>query len=96
LDNVSDDVQVNNIQEAKAREITIVVNGRPRKVEKGELTYDEVLALAFDPVPSGQNWVFTVNYRGGHGRRGAGSLTPGESVEVVNGMIFDVTATDKS
>jgi hypothetical protein len=96
LDNVSDDMQVNNMQEAKAHEVTILVNGRPKKVEKGELTYDEVLVLAFDPVPSGPNWVFTVNYRGGHGRRGEGSLTPGESVEVVDGMIFDVTATDKS
>jgi len=80
----------------QADEVTIVVNGRPKKVEKGELTYDEVLALAFDPVPSGPNWVFTVTYRRGHGPRGEGTLTLGESVKVVDGMIFDVTATDKS
>lgn len=88
---MSEDIPVNQTDE-----VTIVVNGRPKKVQKGELTYDEVLALAFDPVPSGPNWVFTVTYRRGHGPHGEGSLTPGESVKVVDGMIFDVTATDKS
>jgi hypothetical protein len=52
--------------------------------------------LGFDPLPSGDNIVFTVTYRRGHGNKTAGTLVAGESVRVKDGMIFDVTVTDKS
>jgi Multiubiquitin len=74
-------------------EYTVIVNGRSKKVEQSELSYDEVVALAFDPVPSGPNVVITVTWR--HGNE-SGTLIAGESVEVKDGMKFDVTATDKS
>eukprot|EP00913_Durusdinium_trenchii_P006121 g5733.t1 len=35
------------------RAITIIVNGRRKSVDSRELTFDELLALAFDPVPDG-------------------------------------------
>lgn len=76
--------------------ITIYVNTRAKTVTKGELTFDEIIHLAYDNPPSGPNWVFTVNYDNGHGNKPEGSLLPGESVKVKDGMIFDVTATDKS
>lgn len=79
-----------------AKEVTIVVNGRSRTVEKGELTFNEVVALAFDPVPTGENVIFTVTYRKGDESRPEGTLLPGESVKVKKGMVFNVTATDKS
>lgn len=75
---------------------TVVVNGQQKTVETDELTFDQVVALAFDPVPSGPNVMFTVTYRRGHGEKPEGTLTEGESVKVKEGMIFDVTATDKS
>ena len=76
-------------------EVTIIVNGREKTVRKGELSFDDVVALAFDPVPSGDNIVITVAYRRGHGNK-SGTLSEGQSVKVKDGMIFDVTATDKS
>lgn len=75
---------------------TIVVNGQQKTVEAGELSFDQVVALAFDPVPTGPNVMFTITYRRGHGDKPEGTLTEGESVKVKEGMIFDVTATDKS
>lgn len=74
----------------------IIVNGRAKEVTAKELSFAEVVALAFDPVPAGPNILFTVTYRKGEGHKPAGTLVEGETVKVKDGMIFDVTATDKS
>lgn len=76
--------------------VTIIVNGEEKTVEKDELTFEEVVDLAFDPRPTGEMMVFTVTYRRGHGNKPEGTLTEGDSVKVKDGMIFNVTATDKS
>ena len=80
----------------KPREVTIIVNTRPKVVEKDDYSFGEILALAFDPVPSGDQVEFTVAYRRGNGNEREGTLTAGETVKIKNGMIFDVSATDKS
>jgi hypothetical protein len=80
----------------KIKTATIIVNGRERAVAKEDLTFDDVVALAFDPVPTGENVDITVTYRRGQGHKPEGQLKPGESVKVKDGMIFDVTATDRS
>jgi len=72
----------------------IIVNGRPRRVDGSSLSFEEVTELAF-PGGGGPNIVFTVTFRKGDPRK-EGSLLPGQSVPIVNGMVFDVTRTDKS
>ena len=78
------------------KDINIVVNGTQKTVPKDDLTFDEVVNLAFESPPYGENTLFTVTFRRGHGNKPEGILAPGESVKVKEGMIFDVTATDKS
>jgi len=80
----------------KDKTFTIIVNGRSRTVTTRELTFDEVVKLAFDNPPSGPNVVITVTYHKAHGDKPEGSLLPGGTVKVKDGMTFDVTATDKS
>jgi Multiubiquitin len=80
----------------KEHEFNITVNGRPRTVTSKELSFDEVVALAFDPVPTGEFIEITVAYRRGEGHKPEGTLSEGETVKVKDGTIFDVTATDKS
>lgn len=81
----------------KDKTITIVVNGREKEVpKKDELTFDELVDLAFDNPPTGEFICFTITYRKGHGDKPEGTLPEGESVKVKDGMIFNVTATDKS
>jgi hypothetical protein len=72
-------------------EINIIVNGRPRKVTGPSISFEQVVTLAFNPVPP--NAFFTVTWS--HGNQ-AGSLTPGKSVSIQNGMKFDVTETGQS
>lgn len=76
--------------------ITITVNTRQKLVNKGKISFDQVVELAFGPnVPKGPNILITIAYHKGHNDR-EGSLTAGQSVEVREGMVFDVTATDRS
>lgn len=76
--------------------ITIMVNGRKREVRERRLTFAQILALAFQTVPSGPDWVFTVTYYNGPRSNPKGSLLEGQSVAIQQGMVFNATATDKS
>lgn len=76
-------------------DVMIVVNGREKEVSHKELSFNEVVALA-EGLPSGPYIVYTITYRRGHGNKPEGTLAEGESVKVKDGMIFNVTATDKS
>jgi hypothetical protein len=72
----------------------IIVNGEQKEVGKRRLTFHEVCLLAFPNGPFGDNITYTVTYTYPNGRDG--SLVKGESVEIENGMIFNVGNTDKS
>lgn len=74
----------------------IFVNGRKKEVSTKTLSFDQVVALAFNPVPVGPNVQFTVTYRKGPRKNHEGSMTEGETVRIKDGMIFDVTETNKS
>lgn len=75
---------------------TIIVNTREKTVPGKEVTYDQIVGLAFETIPSGENIEITVLYRDGPGQNKEGTLAPNGSVRVKKDMIFDVTATDKS
>lgn len=91
------DTQENKQEEhGHDKEYTIIVNARPKVVTKKELSFAEIIALAFDNPPQGPNIVFTVTYRRGEGQKPEGGLVERETVRIKEGMIFNVTATDKS
>jgi len=79
-----------------AREFTIIVNSRKKQTPGPKITFDQVVALAFNPVPSGPNIVITVTYRHGPHQNPEGILAAGESVWIKNEMVFHVKATDRS
>jgi hypothetical protein len=75
---------------------TIIVNGRKREVTAVELSYEDVVNLAYDnDPPKGPNVVITVTYSKGEDDK-QGTLLPGQDVKVKNGMVFNVKATDRS
>lgn len=76
--------------------VTVIVNGRPREVVKDELTFREIVALAFDNPPFGENIVYTVTYKRGQGNKPEGTLVDGESLKPKEGMLINVARTDKS
>ena len=78
------------------KEFTIIVNGREKVVTSRELSFDQIVALAFDQPQGGENIVYTVTFRRGHGNKPEGTLIEGDSMKIKEGMIFNVTQTDKS
>lgn len=81
--------------EKKDKEYTIIVNAREKTVTKKELTFDEIVHLAYDNPPSGPQIIYTITYQKGVDKP-QGELLPGQSVKIKDGMIFNVQFTDKS
>lgn len=76
--------------------ITIIINGRPRSVTAKELTFAEVVRLAFEDAVFNDATIYTVTFKRGGGNKPEGTLVEGESVKIKDGMIFNVARTDKS
>jgi hypothetical protein len=74
----------------------IIVNARPRIVHEQDVTFEQVVELAF-PGPHGPTIMFSMTYRHAESKPHAGELGAGGVVEVKKkGTIFNVTKTDKS
>ena len=78
------------------KSIEIIVNGRKKDVLSDEVSFEEVVKLAYDPTPSGPDILITVTFRNGAGRPPEGRLFKGESAKVKEGTVFNVRVTDKS
>ncbi len=78
------------------KEFRIIVNARPKDVTERVLSFAQIVALAFQTPPQGQNVMFTITYRNGPKKTPEGTLPEGGTVKIKDGMIFSVTPTDKS
>ena len=76
--------------------IVIIVNGRPKRVESDELSFDDLVNLAFDDPARGPQIVFTITFRNARGRITDGELDEGQSLRVHNRTVVNVTRTDQS
>jgi Multiubiquitin len=80
----------------KHEEIIIIVNGRPFKWDKKQISFQEVIVLAYNQYNDTPTLVYTVGYEDGPKQNREGSMLKGETIFVKNKMIFHATATDKS
>lgn len=76
--------------------ITIVVNGRPIPTTDEELSFDQLVDLAFEDPARGPQIVFTITYRNAGGRIERGELDEGQRLKLRDGTIVNVTRTDQS
>lgn len=84
------------MKENEHKKVTIIVNGEPHEEEKNEITYAEVVTLAFSDFPQHPERTYSVTYQRGHGEKPEGILSPGGTVKVKDGMIFKVSITGQS
>lgn len=83
-------------KEKKDKTVTIVVNGTQHEVEDKKVSFEQLANLAYDGnPPTGENILITIKFGKGNSPQ-EGSLEPGDSVNVKDGMVFSVSATDKS
>ena len=78
--------------------ITIIVNGVDRVLPVGtkQLSYDEVVKLAYPNYSNAPNTVYTVVFSNGPIENKKGTLVKGDVVRVRKGMIFNVGKSNKA
>ena len=86
----------NQVDGSDDKTFSIIVNGRPTKVERDELSFNELVDLAFDDPARGPQIVFTITFREAGGRIREGELDEGQRLKVRDGTIVNVTRTDQS
>jgi len=74
--------------------VTIIVNGRPREFSGHQITYEDIVRMAFPDTPASDTVDFTVTYSSTHGKDG--TLVSGQHTPVKDGMVFNVTKTSRS
>lgn len=77
---------------------SIIINGRPTPVprERDELSFDELVDLAFEDPARGPQIVFTITFREAGGLIQEGELDEGQRLKLRDGTIINVTRTDQS
>ena len=86
----------NQLDRPNNKMFLITVNGRQRQVERDELSFDELVDIAFDDTARGPQIVFTITFREAGGRIPEGELDEGQRLKVRDGTIINVTRTDQS
>ena len=86
----------NQLDRPNNKMFLITVNGRQRQVERDELSFDELVDIAFDDPARGPQIVFTITFREAGGRIPEGELDEGERLKVRDGTIINVGRTDQS
>jgi hypothetical protein len=92
---------MNKVEENKGqapgqnKEITIIVNAREKVVVGKEITFEEVVKLAFGSYEQNPDIVYSVSYSKGEDKK-EGTMTIGSSVKVKQDMNFNVTKTNRS
>lgn len=78
--------------------ITIIVNGVDKVLPIGtnQLSYDEVVKLAYPNYSDTPNVVYTVVFSNGPVENKKGTLVKGDIIRIQKGMIFNVGKSNKS
>ncbi len=81
---------------SRQRMVRIIVNAREVEVAATDVSYAQLVAFAFNPVPTGPEVLFTITYRKGPPPEPKGTVAEGQTVPIKNGEIFVVTQTNRS
>jgi hypothetical protein len=84
-------------EKKKSKEIVIYINGRQLTVSGKEISFTDLVHLAFDPSSTSEIENYTITFsKGGNSNKPEGSMVIGDVEKLKKGMIFNVTLTDKS
>lgn len=84
------------VNEQPNKTVTIVVEGTEHDWPKGDISYEEVVTLEVPDYAQHPEITYSVRYKRGQGNKPEGTLAPGASVKVKEGMIFSVSETGQS
>ena len=82
--------------EHEKKTVTIVVEGTKHEWPKDEISYAEVVTLEVPDYAQHPEITYSVTYKRGQGNKPEGTLVPGATVKVKEGMVFNVSETGQS
>ena len=80
----------------KEKQYDIIVNGRQKVVTEKKLSFFDIVKLAFGEIISDGRKIYTMTFKKGSDDKPEGILVEGDVINVKQGVIFNVSATDKS
>ncbi len=80
----------------QTKEVEIFVNSRSKTASGKEISYTDVVKLAFADAFQNPNTVYTVTYTYGEANKPEGSMVDGDTVKLKKGMHFNVAFTTRS
>lgn len=93
---VSPDAPIELVSADAGKTIEIFVNARPHAVADRDVSFEQVVALAFPGQDQGADTEYIVTYtRAQHGNE-SGSLAPGQAIRFKKGTSFGVQITTRS
>lgn len=81
---------------SRLTEVNIIVNARSHIWKEVNISFEQLVVVAFGSYDNDPNKGYTITYSRGWEPKPDGTMVKGSVVRVKNKMIFDVTATDKS
>jgi hypothetical protein len=85
-----------NEKDDHKKEVTIFVNAEEKPWNEKEISFEQVIVLAFGTYENNEAITYTVTYKKGIDKKPEGSLTKGQSIHVKDKMRFNATRTNKS
>lgn len=80
------------------KDITIYVNGREKTYTEKNISFEQIVTLAYGQMNPSPDVTYTVSYskNGNPGKGNQGTMVAGDSIKVHKGAIFNVTQTNRS
>ena len=80
----------------KQKGFTVKINGRERNVEHDQLSYEEIVNIAYPDGTQFEQPGFRIVFSGGIARQEEGDLEEGGNLKLQDGMVINVTPYDLS
>ena len=87
---------VERFRTREPRTVSFWVNGTEKTLKKGKYSFADIVRLAFPHAVFGGNKCYTVGWDQGPRNQEAGELFEDAKLRIIEGIIIDVSATDKS
>lgn len=84
------------VSRERQKELNLIVNAREKSWTMDNISFEQLIGLAFGAYDSNPSRGYTASYCDGPKENREGIMVKGSAVFVKNKMKFDVTATDKS
>ncbi|QNA45855.1 multiubiquitin domain-containing protein [Lacibacter sediminis] len=83
-------------KEDDKKDLVIIVNAEEKVWTDKSISFEQLAEIAYGSYEDNEAITYSITYKRGMGNKPEGSLIKGQSVQVKDKMIFNVTRTNRS